>query len=661
VLQDDTGGIWIHFREAARRGLISLDESLRSELRCGTELEITGVSSPGGYVTIVLPTAVTVHGSKPVPSGSPIDPKQFFAGSDAGTRVEVRGIVQAVESLGSNWQLAVDSDFGIVPVAVAASVLDNPAQLVDAEVRVRGVAASLFNARGELLSPRLLCGVAGDIIIEKAPPPPASIPLVPLDDLMKFSPEARARHRVRVRGTVTNSVPGRYVYLQHLNRAIRVETIDSVAFSQGDVVEVIGFIEQRSFIAMLVGAEGHKIGQGPVPAPIDITPREIIAINAAAKFNGLPAQPHDFGGHLVRFPARLLAVQDKFEHHPNSRRLVLDSEGMMLAAELIGRDGETFPTLLPDSILQVTGIVQLDYPEKILPTPQMHAYRLDIFLQNAADIVVLSEPNWWTPERTMRVLAVGSLPLVGALIWVWQLRRQVNRKTLELGVEMRARRDAVIEFDATMRERTRLAANLHDTLLQTMSGLTYQLEACEAESIPREVRASNHLDTARRMVQRGQEDLRGTVWALRVLPFKGRTLADALRVTAERMQEGHPVAISVVSKGETPAVSEFVAGNLLLIAQEAINNALKHAQARNIKITLSVSGDPGRICLEVEDDGIGFTPATIPTTTSDHFGLLGMQERAERLGGVFELQSNPGHGTRIRVRIPMRDFDSELS
>jgi signal transduction histidine kinase len=63
----------------------------------------------------------------------------------------------------------------------------------------------------------------------------------------------------------------------------------------------------------------------------------------------------------------------------------------------------------------------------------------------------------------------------------------------------------------------------------------------------------------------------------------------------------------------------------------------------------------------VEDDGIGFKPATAPTGSSDHFGLLGMQERAERLGGVLELQTEPGKGTRIRVQVPLRDFDSDLS
>ena len=72
--------------------------------------------------------------------------------------------------------------------------------------------------------------------------------------------------------------------------------------------------------------------------------------------------------------------------------------------------------------------------------------------------------------------------LGGALLWAWQLRRQVHRKTHDLAKEMGARRDAVIEFQATLRERNRLAANLHDTLLQTMGGIGFQLESCDAEA-----------------------------------------------------------------------------------------------------------------------------------------------------------------------------------
>ena len=661
VIQDESGGIWVHLREARRRGMIALDETLESELRFGTEVEVRGVCTPGAYMPVILPESLTVRGEKPVPSGDPIDPRQFFAGAESGRRVEIRGVVQTIEPFKGDWQLVVNSDFGQFPVRATSSTLQESAHLVDSEVRVRGVAGALFNGRGELIGPRLLCGVAGDIVVEKAAPPPEAVPLEPLDELMRYSPHVRLPHRVRVRGTVTLSVPGKYLYLQHENRAVRVETVATVSFNPGDEVEMAGFVEQRQFIAMLVGAEGHKIGQGSLPDPVTITPKQIIAINAQAKNRGLPARPHDFDGHLVRFPARLLAIQNEIEHRPGSQRLLLDSDGMILTADLADDVTRQFTSLQPGSVLQVTGIVQLEIPRKLLPTTQVHAQRLDVFLRDAADVVVLSKPGWWTPERLARIITVSGVLLLGVLIWVWQLRRQVSHKTDQLAVEMRARRDSAIEFEATMRERNRLAANLHDTLLQTMSGLTYQLEACESESLPRADRVSNHLDTARRMVQRGQEDLRGTVWALRVLPLKGRSLADALRAIVERMQDGYAVKISVGDTGAIPAVTEFVAGNLLLVAQEAINNALKHAEAVSINVALASTEDSGQLTLEVCDDGVGFSPRAHFVGISNHFGLLGMRERVERLGGEFNIESEVGRGTRVWARVPLRTFDAHLS
>ena len=226
---------------------------------------------------------------------------------------------------------------------------------------------------------------------------------------------------------------------------------------------------------------------------------------------------------------------------------------------------------------------------------------------------------------------------------------------------MHARRDAAIEFQATLRERSRLAANLHDTLLQNITGLNYQLEACEAESLPSAERKANHLETARRMVQRAQEDLRGTVWALRVLPLHDRTFAEALRALAEQLAEGRDTQITIVTEGELPRLSEFVAGNLLLVAQEAIHNALKHARPAQIRAKVSAAADGQHILLVVRDDGVGFNPAARPRPNSGHFGLDGMRERIERLGGKLRIESQPGHGTSVHAEVLLGSFDEDLA
>ena len=282
-------------------------------------------------------------------------------------------------------------------------------------------------------------------------------------------------------------------------------------------------------------------------------------------------------------------------------------------------------------------------------------------MRSPADVTVLRMASWWTPQRLLGAMLIGIFLLSGGLLWAWQLQRQLNRKSRLLAIEMHARKDAAIEFKATLRERTRLAANLHDTLLQNISALNYQLEACEVESLPRSERKANYLDSARRIVQRAQQDLRGTVWALRVLPLHDQTFAEALRTLARQLVEGREVKITVAADDNLPKLSDFVAGNLLLIAQEAMHNALKHAHPSQIQAAVSVASDGKHITLTVHDNGAGFDPKVQPQPNGVHFGLDGMRERVERLGGKLRVESQPGQGTTVCAEVLLGSFDEELS
>jgi signal transduction histidine kinase len=250
-----------------------------------------------------------------------------------------------------------------------------------------------------------------------------------------------------------------------------------------------------------------------------------------------------------------------------------------------------------------------------------------------------------------------------AVVWSLQLKRQVRRKTKLLAKEMRARRDASIEFQATLRERTRLATNLHDTLLQTISGLGFQIEACEAEvaSPPADGQPPGHLEVARRMVDHAAAELRNSVWALRSLPLNGMELTEALAAIARRLGAGHKTNIIVRTDGDLARVPDFIAGNLLLVVQEAIHNALNHGHPGSVTIEIVSLEGPDRISLTVRDDGSGFTIGTQVGVAQGHFGLQGMRERIERLDGTFSIQSAPGKGTTLRAEVPIRNYDEELA
>ena len=92
-----------------------------------------------------------------------------------------------------------------------------------------------------------------------------------------------------------------------------------------------------------------------------------------------------------------------------------------------------------------------------------------------------------------------------------------------------------------------------------------------------------------------------------------------------------------------------------------MHNALKHAQAKLIETTVFAAPDEKHIVIEIRDNGIGFDPATAARENSGHFGLAGMRERLNRLGGQLHIESQPGRGTRVRVEVTLRPFDEELA
>jgi signal transduction histidine kinase len=487
--------------------------------------------------------------------------------------------------------------------------------------------------------------------------------LVPLDRILAFSPEPTGPHRVRVAGTVTFALAGKFLYLQTGDSAVRVETRAEDVYEPGDQVEAAGFADMTRHVGTLAEAQVRKVGRGATPEAVAITPEEIIALNTTAMTTGQLAKPHDFDGHLVRFRATLLAVQSATDPRQPVRRLTLARGEMILGAILHAGETAALDALRPGSVLELTAIVQLEYTPVEGSRRSLVPSRLDVVLRRAADVVVVTAPSWWTPGRLLAAVAIVVVALGAALFWAWQLRRQVRRKTHELASEMRARRDAAIEFQATLRERNRLAANLHDTLLQTLGGIGFQMEACEAEAAApaRDGQTAVHLPVARRMLDHAVDELRSSVWALRSLPLNGQALPEALRALADRAGAGQAVRIEVQTAGELAHVPDFVAGNLLLAAQEALHNALKHGRPHAITIEARPADRPDWIALTVRDDGGGFSPGAQVGAAQGHFGIAGMRERMERLNGTLDIVSAPGQGTTIRFEVPLRSYDEELA
>jgi signal transduction histidine kinase len=128
-----------------------------------------------------------------------------------------------------------------------------------------------------------------------------------------------------------------------------------------------------------------------------------------------------------------------------------------------------------------------------------------------------------------------------------------------------------------------------------------------------------------------------------------------LQQSAEQLVAGTDITLEFATTGERRPLPEVVEENVLRIGQEAFTNIAKHARAKRVATTLEFA--PNTLRLRVEDDGIGFDPPTAPSASENHFGLLGMTERAKRLGGQLILDSTPGRGTSVTVEIPLEPLD----
>lgn len=206
------------------------------------------------------------------------------------------------------------------------------------------------------------------------------------------------------------------------------------------------------------------------------------------------------------------------------------------------------------------------------------------------------------------------------------------------------------QFAAVLAERNRIAREIHDNLAQELLGISVQLEVVARTMPPGAELASSHLNRVRMLIRHGIAEARRYVWDLRSQALDHNDLPTALSDTARRLTADTEVQAQVEVNGSFRPLSELVEGNLLRIGQEAINNAVKHAQAERILINLRF--DAGRVQLSVQDNGRGFDQQSKGGAAEGHFGLTSMRERAEQIGGTLSIQSN-GSGTEVIVEVPI--------
>ena len=250
--------------------------------------------------------------------------------------------------------------------------------------------------------------------------------------------------------------------------------------------------------------------------------------------------------------------------------------------------------------------------------------------------ITLAAAFWQTPWFP---LLAGVLSLGG--VWLF-LRLRVLR--------VRSRMDAILS------ERTRIARELHDTLIQGFSGVTMQMQAVSARIGESDLRSAvgEIIEDAGACLREARQSVAG----LRNSVGTSMGLSKAIEQTARQLTETRDVRLQLELPASAPSLPVAVEFNLLRIAQEAITNAARHSHARTIDVALLQQ--PGRLALRVRDDGVGFTVHE-RERVPQHYGLIGMRERSRQISADLTIDSRPGAGTTILVDLPLSAVEPSRS
>jgi signal transduction histidine kinase/ligand-binding sensor domain-containing protein len=236
--------------------------------------------------------------------------------------------------------------------------------------------------------------------------------------------------------------------------------------------------------------------------------------------------------------------------------------------------------------------------------------------------------------RWIQLAFIGALVLIA--LGIYRLRIQQLQRQFDIGLEAR------------VNERTRIARDLHDTLLQSFQGLMLRLQLVE-DLLP-EGKARDQLEQTLQRADQAIREGRRAVYDLRSSTATPTDLAQAVRLLGDEFATENSAAFHLVVEGAARDLNPVIRDELYLITREALRNAFSHARANHIEAEITYGERAFR--LRIRDDGEGIPPQVLEEGRPGHYGLSGMRERARQVGGKLDFWSKAGAGTEIELCIP---------
>ncbi len=399
-VQDDTGGIYVYAPQVPGR------------TRPGEKIAIKGFTAPGRFSPVIQLESFQTTGSSSLPPPRRSSLERVLSGIEDCQWVELEGVIHSAESKDNTHRAVLALGPSRLPLLVCEAPSGWHTNLVDAEVRVRGVGGTLFNAQDQVSGFHLFVQKAEDIeVIVPPPSDPFALPVRQDRELLTYQSLGLPGHRIKVQGKVTFCRPGSHLVLQNTGMAVVIRSPGITNVSIGHHAEAVGFLSLKDGIQ-------QELEQGLVRIVEPGSPLSPALVNAGKILIG------ERQNELIRLEGSLQGTDQPSKDH---LCLYLESGGRTLRAHLVtSSDLQSLHQLRPGTVLRLTGICH------VIADPLEAHDRVELWLRDKNDIQVIGTPAWWT-TRTFQIVCLGLLSaLVLALCWIMLARHRLSSRAQSL-------------------------------------------------------------------------------------------------------------------------------------------------------------------------------------------------------------------------------------
>ena len=644
VVHDDRGALALDCFEV-------MDQAVRASPgdRIRVEGRITTLLGNRNLPPIRRATCTTVQVVRkglPAPP-TPVKAHELLNGSSDFRLVQIEGVIADVfrDDIDPRFLfLTLAADSNAVYVAVQGGQQEERSlhALVWAQVRVVGICnPSRHGYRRQLGQVINTHNVSA---IEVLSAPPANIYDAP--DAESLVGRRQAGIPTLVRHTASGRVVAvwcdGFLVLTRGRNLMRIQSVNESLPAYGDFVQAVGLPDSDIFSITLKRAIWRKIESGVCEEPE--IPEDIFRHSLLPTPDGRTIINMQHHGRAVRIVGRVIKAPEDLDP---DRRLYVESFGKVFIVDTTAVP-ECTSGIGKDFTVSVAGTCVME-TDALHSTSEFTQIRDFIIAPRFPDdIKIVKRPPWLTPGRFAVILGILAAALAGSAALNLLLRRIIARRDREIEAQVVAR----IGSEFKVRERTRLAVELHDAISQNLTGAALEIRTAAAyagDTLPPD--AERHLSMAQSTIGMCRNELRNCLYDLRSDALELPDMNEAIRRTVTP----HLGQAELSVRFEVPRdrLSDSTAHDILHIIRELVSNAIRHGRATRICIAGAIEGD--KFLFSVRDNGCGFDVAACPGVEQGHFGLAGIRERIKTHKGEFTVESTPGRGSHavVVLTVPM--------